>query len=208
MKNIFIIYLMLVTFGNNNEKIYYHLWRPTASMPVVTQWDITPSDSIKFYIIEKVDSLNRVKEIKFMNGDSIYTKFTFLECPIIKYNYLENQIIETRYYGENNFVDAYESGWPYKVIYFIDNDNYIVDMKFEYFIDTTLYKNINYEKEINELKNRPPGDTQVWYYYYSISRYNGIIPTVKGFNTENVHKPYIDPPPSTIKIERKNRADN
>ncbi len=188
--------LFLALFFSPVKKTYYHSWVDGGASPVIEEWNIQLNDSTKYYIIEISDSLNRVVEIRFMNRDSLFFKHMFIEAPLIKYSYEKHKIVETRFQSENEYVDGTMAGLPYQTTYFLDNNKDIINMSYKYYVDTSMHKDINYKEEMEWFKNNPPGITRVWYYYYTISRYNGIVPQKKGYNERGVSKPFFKPPPA------------
>jgi len=150
--------LIAFCFLNANNNIYYHKLRLSDSSPVVEKWNVNVNDVGKYYVIETVDSLNRVIELRFIKDGKLFLQSCYV-TPIIKYEYKNDDIITYFYKNENELRTELECGDFQKTIYYIENNeiinckNYITDLYFLNSLDTTKTENKEYYNYMLQYKN-------------------------------------------------------
>ena len=165
---------------------YTHKIEFTASTVELIEWNT--KDTIESsYVKEFVDDKGRTIELRFYNfkNELDWTGSGFYGGPIIRYEYEKNKITETYYTSENELAyDFNTSEVPYQQIYFLDDENRIIDIKQIYKIDFELTKESlnttiehleiykDYTLENFELDN-------VVGYKFAYSKMSGINPELK-----------------------------
>jgi len=130
MKKIIIILFLYNISIYSQNRVVYHSFYSTASEAKLVKWMVHPDTLKDLYIKETINNHNQVIELKFMHGQEI-AQFTCFEPSIIRFEYEENKIIETRLYADGSKLDFVECGEPYKIIYNL-KDGFITDCV-EYF---------------------------------------------------------------------------
>lgn len=176
--------LILTSFGLQNEpKKLFHKIRFTASSVELEKWNIKDTTGTAF-VMETLDNYGRTKELRFYNWKQQldWAGSGFYGGPIIKYDYEKNRIIETFFSSDNEIANDFEtSEVPYRHIYFLNDENQIIDLKQIYKIDFEWTKE-SFEKTIKHLefyKHYPDEGSElnsVFGYSYGYAKMNGINP--------------------------------
>ena len=156
-----------------------HLFVPTESVPILTEWNVSQVKCKGYHIIEEIDSAGRVVEIIFMNNDKLWIPDAY-NPVIVKYSYNENFITETLYTNDNEEFGA-SIGEPFRTQYYIE-DGHILSCTREYLteddvndmVDDFVYKVCSYIPS----------------YLYSSAKMNGINPSYEEFDWSTVRLPY------------------
>lgn len=183
-----IIGLFLVTgFGfQENEKVIFHKINFTASSVELVQWNITDTTNTAF-VQETIDNLGRTKELRFYNyrHQLDWAGSGFYGGPIIKYDYLKNQIIETFFSSENEIAnDFWTSEVPFRFIYHLNDKSQIIDSEIKYKIEFEWTKE-SLDKTIKHLEFYKAYTIEDWKldeifgYNYAYGKLNGINPELK-----------------------------
>ena len=192
MKHILTSLLILTGILSYGQiKQYFHEFYETASDIHISKWNIDKENLPLAYVMETVDSKNRVIELKFFTNKSLNYDHLCYIYVWIKYEYPdENTIIE--YYLDSNGEEnaEIECEMPSKTIFKLSKDNReILNTKSEYNIDREFYLNNGWsEKELNgiikSLKSENSQDRIVDYYSKSYYKLNKIFPISKDFKIE------------------------
>lgn len=189
-----------VTFINclAQDTVVSHAFYSTASSPKLVDWKIA-SDSLAIcQIRETIDEKGRVVELRFMCGSEL-AKFTCFEPSIIKFEYVENKIIELRYHDENVQMNYVECGMAYKTIYTVQDGSLVncVDFyDYEPYL-TTLAHEFGAE-ELAELKQKAQENKEgvlrpcdiIPGFVYSSAKFGGVNIVAEDFDPSNYHFPY------------------
>ena len=187
--HIFIIFgiLILTGFGfQEKEKIVFHEIEYTASSIKLITWDIKDTSNTAF-VQETIDDLGRTKELRFYNykHQLDWAGSGFYGGPIIKYEYYENQIIETFFSSDYEIAnDFWTSEVPYRFVYHLDKNHKIIDSELKYKIDFEWTKE-SLNKTIKHLEFYKAYTIENWKldevfgYNYAIGKLNGINPKLK-----------------------------
>ena len=179
--SVFLILFFSSIFAQN--KIYYHKLRLTDSSPVVEKWDVKDKSVLgNNYVIEKVDSLNRVIELRFIENGKLSDESCYV-TPIIRYEYSDDTIIAYFFKNEKEYIIDVECGGSQKTIFYLKNSkieecvDYILDISFLNSLDTTNAENKNYYNYVKEYEKGKVGDCYgIFGYPYSIKKCNGKDP--------------------------------
>ena|SRR5690606_1683876 len=179
--------LILTSFGLQSEpKILFHKIRFTASSVELEKWNIKDTTGTAF-VMETLDNYGRTKELRFYNWKHQldWAGSGFYGGSIIKYDYEKNKIIETFFSSDNEIANDFKtSEVPYRHIYFLNDNNQIVDLKQIYKIDFEWTKE-SFEETIKHLefyKNYPDEGSDlnnVFGYSYGFAKMNGVNPKRK-----------------------------
>lgn len=198
MKKISLLLLVIVSFLsidlNGQEKILNHKFGQTASDFRIVKWDLQQNEISNYNLIEKVDSQNRVIELKFLeDGKNDFDHLCYLPTWI-KYEYPnDSTIIQTNLNSDGVPEANIECELPSKVIYHLSsNKKKIVKTESEYKFDQTSYlKNGWKEKElielVKELKANEKNADIIDFYSKSLSKLNGIFPISSEFDIEHFY---------------------
>jgi hypothetical protein len=179
-------------FNDQNLKVKYHKWQPTASRPKLIKWNIELTTNTKNILKETIDSNGRVVELMFLQNNKIFDGFTAFEAPIIRYKYKDNKIFETLYDEDLNPFYGLEAGVPTLTVYFLNKNNIIDSCETEFYLpdfEFAYNDSITVMNSIREMKNNKSCDL-IYLYFYSSAKYKGKMPKRKGFDSTNVFKPY------------------
>jgi len=177
-----ILYLLLLlnihycTSGN----VVNHLFTPTETSPIVLDWNIELNDDIEFYIKEKIDSTNRVVELKFYKGENLYDIWSMYGVPIIRYKYLNNQIFEYYYDLDDNILTYNESESPFCRIYSLNEKNEIIECELVYYTGNSKIKHLSYDDNAFTRKEKENAN-YVIFYLYSSYKMNKVFPKAKNY---------------------------
>lgn len=189
-----ILILTFLSFSKKNN-ILYHEISYTATSLHLEKWNITDTTHVSF-VKEIVDDQGRTKELRFYNSfhKLDWPGSAFLGGPIIRYDYLDNQIIETFYSADNEIANDFRgSEVPYRHIYFLNEENQIIDYKEIYKIDfeltqesfdetikhLTFYKNLILEYDSLFTDSSYQFTYTVFGYEYAYAKMNGVNPQGK-----------------------------
>lgn len=140
---ILITILSLISCSTESKiKEFTHKIEFTASSVELIEWN-TKDTVENSYVKEFVDEKGRTIELRFYNfkNELDWTGSGFYGGSIIRFDYEKNKIIETYYSSENDLAyDIKTSEVPYRQIYFLNDQNQIVDIKQIYKIDFELTK--------------------------------------------------------------------
>ncbi|WP_109299976.1 hypothetical protein [Aquimarina sp. AU474] len=171
---------------SDSEQIKFHQIKITASSIHPVKFNISDTSNVPF-VQEIIDNNGRTQEIRFYNSlhKLTYAGSGFYGGPIIRYDYLDNKIVETYYSGENEIANDFKtSEVPYRSIYHLNENNQIESIEIKYkmefewttnSLDETikhleLYK--KYVSEVSELNS-------VFGYAYASGKLNGENPKRK-----------------------------
>lgn len=178
--------IMSDTYGQ--IKTYYHVFSPTDSDPVITKWDTNLTPEIKYYVIEKVDSKDRVVSLRFMDYNHTYSGAEAGFIPHTEYRYENNKIIETCYDEKDSLFASIEAGPPTITVYTIDSDTNIIkvtsrESKRIYsiyqgaFPVDSITASVKWQEDYYNMHTK-----FIYYYIYSKAKFNGKMPTVGKYN--------------------------
>ena len=190
---IFVSLLMNLSCSGQ-EKILKHEFEPTASDFRISKWNLKQTETNEYYLTEKVDSQNRVTELKFYkNGENDFDHLCYLQTWI-KYEYPNDSTIVQTNLNIKGIPEAnIECELASKVIYHLsENKKRIKKTESEYKFDQTPYlKNGWTEKEIveliKELKSTEKTANIIDFYSKSTSKLNGIFPVSSEFDIEQYY---------------------
>lgn len=137
----------------NPNRILYHSIHFTASSVKLVALDTSIKEG-ESYAKETLDSLNRTSKLEFYNeeGKLSWAGSGFYGGPIIKYEYVDNQIIETFFCDEREIYNDFQwSEAPYRFVYELDVDNNVTTVKSVYKIDFE-FTTQSIDSTINHLK--------------------------------------------------------
>jgi uncharacterized protein YgiM (DUF1202 family) len=171
---------------------YYHEFEPTASDFRLLRRNISKKDLPPYYIIEMVDSMNRVIELRFCHLGKILTNNLCYLSPWIKYDYPSPNIIVTRSLNSNGSKQSsFECDTWYKTTYTIDDSQTrIIDTKIEYSFDVQkLAKFMGWteekvKEEIQYRYDNQPKISTIEGYWKSYAKLNGKFPVREIFDIE------------------------
>ena len=190
---IFVSLLMNLSCSGQEKKLN-HEFEPTASDFRISKWNLKQTETTEYYLTEKIDSQNRVTELKFYkNGQNDFVHLCYLQTWI-KYEYPnDSTIIQTNLNPKGIPEANIECGLASKVIYHLsENKKRIKKTESEYKFDQTPYlKNGWTEKEIveliKELKSTEKTANIIDFYSKSTSKLNGIFPVSSEFDIEQYY---------------------
>tara|TARA_B110000908_G_C10036484_1_gene349785 strand:+ start:9 stop:698 length:690 start_codon:yes stop_codon:yes gene_type:complete len=190
---IFVSLLMNVSCSGQ-EKILNHEFEPTASDFRITKWNLKQTETTEYYLTEKIDSQNRVTELKFYkNGKNNFDHLCYLQTWI-KYEYPNDFTIIQTNLNNNGIAEAnIECELASKVIYHLSqNKKIIVKTESEYKFDQEPYLKNGWTKKellqtIKQLKENEQTSLMVDYFSKSSSKLNGIFPISSEFNLEEFY---------------------
>ena len=179
---------------SGQEKILKHEFEPTASDFRISKWNLKQTETNEYYLTEKIDSQNRVTELKFYkNGENDFDHLCYLQTWI-KYEYPNDSTIVQTNLNLKGIPEAnIECELASKVIYHLsENKKRIKKTESEYKFDQTPYlKNGWTEKEIveliKELKSTEKTANIIDFYSKSTSKLNGIFPVSSEFDIEQYY---------------------
>lgn len=181
------LFIFLSFTFQKNEKIIFHEIEYTASSVELVKWNITDTTSISF-VQETIDNLGRTKELRFFNyrHQLAWAGSGFYGGAIIKYDYSENQIIETFFSADNEIANDFStSEVPYRFIYHLDENQEIIKTEMKFKIDFEWTKE-SFEQTINHLEFYKQYTTSegsdlegVFGYNYAYAKMNEISPKMK-----------------------------
>jgi hypothetical protein len=199
MKKIPLQILFFVSFimnlsCNGQERILKHEFEPTASDFRISKWNLKQNETSDYYLTEKVDSQNRVIELKFYKkSKSDFDHLCYLQTWI-KYEYPNDFTIIQTNLNSNGVPEAnIECEIASKIIYHLSNDKKrILKTEFEYKFDQTPYLKNGWKEEaiiklIKELKANEKTANIIDYYSKSFAKMNGIFPVNSEFNIEQFY---------------------
>jgi hypothetical protein len=160
-----------------------HLFRSTASDPVITEWDVGADRCTGYHIRERVDAEGRVVELRFMDGDSLYEGTVYVPA-IVRYEYGNGIIVGTAYLDEDEPLGG-EIGAPFRTTYRIDG-NRLLGCRDEYVPNAFAEGEEPPDEELEGVIGCP----YITYYLYSRAKMGGVNPVAEGFDWNTVHLPY------------------
>jgi hypothetical protein len=182
-KTLLILLLFIIPVNLFSQSEYYHNLRYKVSQPFLLSWNVDKEDLVDLYVVETVDSKNRVIEIRMYEGESLYP----LSCkipPIIKYEYKDNMIIVHRYESDGKYVTNVRCGKGQKTVFYIENRKIVRSVDF--IVDFDAFKPdenstdfyINYFNEkIKPFENGIKGNwKEIPGYGYSLKKMNMVNP--------------------------------
>jgi len=184
----FLLFLMNISC-NGQEKIIYHEFEPTASDFRITKWNLLEKELSNYYLSEKIDSKNRVTELKFYKNEQNDFEYLCFLPTWIKYEYPNDKmIIQTNLNYEGVPESNIECELPSKIIYHLsENQKEIVKTEYEYEFDHKPYLKIGWTEKyikqlIDELKSYEKNSNLVDSYSKSLVKLNGIFPVSNEFD--------------------------
>ena len=190
---IYVSFLMNMSC-NGQEKFLNHQFEPTASDFRISKWNLKSNETSDYYLTEKIDSQNRVTELKFFkNGENDFDHLCYLQTWI-KYEYPNDFTIIQTNLNSNGIAEAnIECELASKVIYHLSqNKKIILKTESEYKFDQTPYLKNGWTKNellqtIKELKENEQTALIIDYFSKSFSKLNGIFPVSSEFDIEQFY---------------------
>jgi hypothetical protein len=184
-----LFHLMALVFAGCQEQDYkevYHKIEFTSSSVEMVQYNILDTSNTAF-VQETIDDLGRTKELKFYNNkhELDWAGSGFYGGPIIKYDYEEDQIIETFFSSETEIANDFRiSEVPFRFIYHLDDQNRILRIEMIYKIDfewtnESLNNTIDHLEFYKQSAFEGTALNEVFGYTYSIAKMDGINPRLK-----------------------------
>jgi len=182
------ILIFVACESSNEQKEYFHQIRYSASSIYLEKWKISDTTNTAF-VAETVDNHGRTKELRFYNynHELDWAGSGFWGGPIIRYDYTDNQIIETFFSSDNEIANDFKtSEVPYKHIYSLNSENQIIDTKQIYKIDfewteesfEETSKHLDFYKDYVD-ESSGSGLEAVFGYGFAYAKMNGINPQTK-----------------------------
>jgi len=196
---LFFLIILFLKSGFAQNPTYYHNFRPTDSHIILTSWRVDFNDIGDYYIIESIDVLNRVTELRLMHNDKLYESDCY-DVSIIRFEYKQDTIIQYNMINDSLFSAGIECGDPAKLIYVLQGNDIIKCISYTDY-DIYLKGNFDLEEDFriqleNEKEKCKNGKTEdhsiVWGYYFSSTKYNGKLPTKKDVTLEGFYLPYSE----------------
>lgn len=160
-----------------------HLFRSTASNPVVTAWDVETARCTGLHIRELVDAEGRVVELRFLDGDQPYEGTVYVPS-IVEYEYDDGLIVGTAFLDEDEPLGG-EIGSPFRTTYRIDGKR-LLGCRDEYVPNAFAEGEESPDEELEGAEECP----YITYYLYSRAKMAGVNPVAEGFDWSTVHLPY------------------
>lgn len=185
----FNILIVVSSFGQ--EIKYYHTFEKTDSNIRLTDWRVNLEDKGESYIIETVDSENRVKELRLIHNNELYNSSCY-DVGIIKFEYKKDTIIQYNMIDDLTYSTGIECGEVSKVIYILDNGKITHSLSFIFF-EEYLDKGYDLDEEFKlalekgkeENKHGIQSDADyVFGFVFSSSKFNGFLPRKNDFTFE------------------------
>lgn len=181
-----LIILVFVSCQEQNSKVVYHKIEFTSSSVELVQLNITDTTNTAF-VKETIDDLGRTKELKFYNKKHKldWAGSGFYGGPIIKYDYKEDQIIETFFSLETEIANDFRtSEIPFRFIYHLNDQNEILSIEMIYKIDfewteESLKNTIDHLEFYKQFASDGTALNEVFGYTYSIAKMDGINPKLR-----------------------------
>ena len=169
--------------GRKNNP-FIHKVKGTATSIEMIEFNTKERHNIT-YVTETVDSMGRVSELRFYNSmdELTYAGSGFLGGPIIRYEYLENKIIETFFETETTIAhDFCCSEVPYRHIYYLNKENHITEIDFLHKMDfewnnESLQETIKNLKLYKEFESHDTRLNHVFGYQFSYAKMNRVNPS-------------------------------
>ena len=137
---------------SGQEKILKHEFEPTASDFRISKWNLKQTETNEYYLTEKIDSQNRVTELKFYkNGENDFDHLCYLQTWI-KYEYPNDSTIVQTNLNLKGIPEAnIECETPSATTYFLSSDGMTIkDSQSKYEFDPKPYYEIGWTKEFLE----------------------------------------------------------
>lgn len=178
---------------------YYHNIRTSTSHVVLTEWRVGEENVGEYYILEKIDSLNRVIELRLMRGDSLYQSDCY-DHAIYRFEYFKDKIVQHNLDNESTYSAGIECGAPAKMIYFLSDstiDSSLHFLDYEQYLDGDFELEPDFrehlEKEYEKNKNGIKGNADFIYgYFFSSVKYNGYLPVAKDISMNDYFYPFSE----------------
>ena len=142
---IFLLLTLLLNNGFSQISQYYHNFRTSDSHIILTSWRVDFKDIGDYYLIESIDNLNRVTELRLMHNDNLYESDCY-NVSIIRFEYKQDTIIQYNMVNDSTFSAGIECGDPAKLIYILQDNEIINCISY---IDYDIYLKGNYDLEEN-----------------------------------------------------------
>ncbi|WP_373060315.1 hypothetical protein [Zunongwangia sp. H14] len=190
MRKILTLILIIISLQiYSQERLFYHQFEPTASDFKVVKWNIKKDSLPPHYFTEKIDSDNRVTELKFYkDGKNNFDHLCYL-ITWIKFEYPNAETIIQLNLNDKGIPEAnFECGLPSRTTYYLSKDQReIIKSEDEFKFNYTPYLKNNWtkkeiEKVINELKSEEETASIVNYYSKSFYKLNNIFPVDNEFD--------------------------
>jgi hypothetical protein len=195
-------FILINISGLSQETKYYHKFKTSSSFIRLTEWRVNFENKGEKYIIETVDSLNRVEELRLIVNGDLYRKGCY-NVAIIKFEYKNDSIIQYNMLDDLSYSTGIECGDVSKTVYILENDKikksidyifYDEYLNSDYDLEPDFRTQLENDKEKN--KDGFKGHANfVWGYQFSSSKYKGFLPVRDSFAFEEKewwHYPYIE----------------
>ena len=191
--------MLISAIGKSQDRIFYHTFKTTDSEIVLTQWRVDYESRGNKYIIETIDSSNRVTDIRLIENDKPYSSDCY-NVSIIKFEYLGDTIIQYNMDTDSLYSVGIECGDPSRIEYIIVDNNLHKCTKFNYYdqvlegnlnIDADFRKYIETEKEKN-MDGNVCNAKYIWGYVFSSCKFKGLLPVKENFSF--IEKPWYHYP--------------
>jgi len=189
----------MLNFGFAQKSKYYHNFRPSDSYISLTSWRVNVENIGDYYIIESIDNLNRVTELRLMHKDSLYDSDCY-DVSIIKFEYKIDTIIQYNMVNDSTFSAGIECGDPAKTVYILQDNvitNCISYIDYDIYLkgDFDLEEEFRLQLELEKEKNKNgliENCSMVWGFVFSSTKYNGKLPTKADITFDNYYLPYSE----------------
>ena len=195
----------MILCGYSQEKTYYHIIMTTDSHIILNQWRVDFNDKGDNYIIETLDTQNRVKEIRLIENGKLYNSDCY-NVSIIKFEYKQDTIIQFNMINDSVYSAGIECGEPSKIVYILENNkiknclgfiDYDIYLKGDFQLEPDY--RIQLEKDKMENKNGIKLDYKtIWGYQFSSIKYAGFLPVREAFSFDNYYLPYSESASSSL----------
>ena len=193
--NILNLFFILISFScSGQEKILYHEFVPSASDFGISKWNINQNDLSAYYLTEKIDSKNRVIELKFYEDGKNNFKHLCYLSTWIKFEYPNKRTIIQYNLNPDGIPEAnIECELPSKIIYHLsENQKIIIKTESEYEFDKNYYLKIGWTNEfieelLNGLKSEQRTAFVIEFYLKSWTKLNGIFPVSTEFDLDHFY---------------------
>ena len=181
--------------ATDTSKVYIHRYEETASDFAVSAWNVSPQESGDTYLLERIDEIGRVTELRFMVHDQLNDASLCYLSAFIKYHYPNDSTVVLTYLNSEGVQQAdIECEMPSRVTYHLSKDRKTIkSSKAEFEFDWDLYLQNGWSRsEIeNILKDLESQNEQpapfIQYYTKSKFKLDGIFPISNEFQKLNVY---------------------
>ncbi len=194
------LFLFIIVAGLSAQEVqYFHTYKGSDSHNSLTNWRVSEKDRGDKYIIETVDSLGRVVELRYIDHGKL-ADYSCYDTPLVKFVYAVDQIIQLNYKNDSTLSSGIECGSAAKIIYMLEKD-LIVSARQFYNYDPYLDGTYNTEQAFRErliIEKERNADGEkilakfVWGFSESSAKYMGFLPTSKDYDPKDTYGAYSE----------------